>query len=242
MPQIFAGFGIRDVVLGRGTNEFDTPMFFEWESPDGTKALTFKLQDREGYGAFAMPRAILEGADGVAADQVPEKGKYLRELKDSEGSPEKKQAVKEKWGSIVLARYVNYEIKRANASAIAVMDMMDHVPPAADVVKYLRMIRDGCPDVSPAHSTFPALFEDVRGSVRSFHSRKGELRDPSREKCNYLYLIPNCVSARIRIKQANDAAASLLERWCEPMLVFMPGRIIFILIQKWRYPSHQFTT
>lgn len=220
MPQIFAGFGIGDIVMGRGTNEFDTPMFFKWESPDGTKSLTFKLQDKHGYGAFALPRAILEGADGVAADQVPDREKYLGELKTSDGKPEKKKEVKEKWGSIVLGNYVNYETKRANVPVIAVMDTMDHIPPATDVSKYLQMIKDGCPDVSPAHSTLPAFFDEVRKLAKGLPSRKGELRDPSREKCGYLYLIPNCVSARIRMKQANDAVASLLENWAEPMLAF----------------------
>jgi alpha-mannosidase/mannosylglycerate hydrolase len=220
MPQIFAGFGITDIVMGRGTNEFDTPMFFNWESPDGTKALTFKLQDKQGYGAFALPRAILEGADGVAADQVPNREQYLSELKEAEGNPKKKKEVKEKWGSIVLANYVNYETKRANAPVIAVMDTMDHIPPAADVAKYLQMIKEGCPEVSTAHSTLPAFFDEVRKLVKGLQSRKGELRDPSKEKCGYLYLIPNCVSARIRMKQANDAVASLLEHWAEPMLAF----------------------
>ncbi|MGN1099390.1 MAG: alpha-mannosidase, partial [Christensenellales bacterium] len=36
MPQILSGFGIRTAVLGRGTNEAETPMFFEWKSPDGS--------------------------------------------------------------------------------------------------------------------------------------------------------------------------------------------------------------
>ncbi len=221
MPQIFAGFGIRDIVMGRGTNEFDTPMFFEWESPDGTRALTYKLQDRMGYGAFALPRAIMEGADGVAAEQVPDRAAYLADMQTAGDSPEELQAVRERWGASVLSGYIRHETGRANVPVVAVMDTMDHIPPAADVAKYLRLIREGCPDVSPAHSTLPAFFEAVRqAAVESLPSRSGELRDPSRDKCEYLYLIPNCVSSRVRLKQANDAAAGLLECWAEPMLAF----------------------
>jgi len=221
MPQIFAGFGIRDIVMGRGTNEFDTPMFFEWQSPDGSKALTYKLQDRMGYGAFALPRAIMEGGAGVAAEQMPDRAAYLADMKEAGDCPEAVQAVSERWGATVLAGYIRHETGRANVPVVAVMDTMDHIPPAADVAKYLRLIREGCPDVSPAHSTLPAFFGAVRQAAREpLPVRNGELRDPSRDKCDYLYLIPNCVSARVRLKQANDAAAGLLECWAEPMLAF----------------------
>ncbi len=229
MPQIFRGFGIRDIVMGRGTNEFDTPMFFEWESPDGSRALTYKLQDRSGYGAFALPRAIMEGTDGEAAGQVPDRDAYLAELATAGDCLEKREAVKERWGTLILADYIRHETGRANVPVVAVMDTMDHVPPAEDVAKYLRLIREGCPEVVPEHSTLPAFFEAVRrAACEPLPVRNGELRDPSRDKCGYLYLIPNCVSSRIRLKQANDAAAGLLEQWAEPMLAFMqmvvPGR------------------
>ncbi len=52
MPQIFAGFNIRGVLLGRGTNEEDYEAHFLWEAPDGTRSITFKLPDKYGYGDF----------------------------------------------------------------------------------------------------------------------------------------------------------------------------------------------
>lgn len=60
MPQIFAGFGIKGALLGRGTNEEDFPAHFLWESPDGTKAVTFKLRDKFGYGDICI-RVIRNG-------------------------------------------------------------------------------------------------------------------------------------------------------------------------------------
>ena len=56
MPAIYAGFGLRHCVLGRGTNESTTPAFFEWEAASGARVFCFKLQDSMGYGAFMGAR------------------------------------------------------------------------------------------------------------------------------------------------------------------------------------------
>ena len=57
MPQILANFGIDAALLGRGTNEHVQPAHFLWESPDGSRVLTYKLQDAGGYGAFTFATA-----------------------------------------------------------------------------------------------------------------------------------------------------------------------------------------
>lgn len=48
MPQIFAGFGYRYCVVGRGTNEHTTPMFFQWQAPDGSRGSRSSCRTREG--------------------------------------------------------------------------------------------------------------------------------------------------------------------------------------------------
>ncbi len=220
MPQLFAGFGIGDIVLGRGTNEHSTEMFFDWASPDGTVGLVYKLQDTMGYGAFALPRAIIEASSEEAANQLPERDQFVAELQAARGDAGQERAVRERWGGQALARYVDYEVKRANLPVMAVMDSMDHVPPARDVGRYLRLVGEFCPAVEPRHSTLPAFFAEVRQrrGRKRLAVKRGELREPSREQCGYLWLIPNCVSARIGLKLAGDAAAGLLERWVEPLL------------------------
>lgn len=120
MPQIFAGFGYRYCVVGRGTNEHTTPMFFQWQAPDGSRVFTFKLQDAGGYGAFCIPRAVLEKPTFVL-EQVPEFCEALRAAGDDEAE---RTVVKERWFRKELARYVNHETRRANGSTIALMDGM----------------------------------------------------------------------------------------------------------------------
>ena len=109
LPQIFAGFGLRDVVLGRGTNEHTTPMYFTWEAPDGTQAFTFKLQDSQGYGAFALPRATLEEGSFVLMYMK----EFVADLESVKGDPVNEREVREKHFRAELAKYVNHEISRA---------------------------------------------------------------------------------------------------------------------------------
>ena len=214
MPQIFGGFGLHDVVLGRGTNESTTPMFFRWKSPDGTQAVVFKLQDQEGYGAFARPRTCLEKPTFLLAGMK----EFVAELEAAGTDPERRRTVQEKAFRRELARYVDHEIQRASGPLICLMDSMDHIAPASDVARYLRLISEACPAVQPFHSRLPDFFGDARRTVRLMPTRHGELREPAQKSCGYLWLIPNCVSARVRLKQANDACQNLLEKWAEPLV------------------------
>lgn len=214
LPQVFAGFGISDVVLGRGTNESTTPMFFTWEAPDGTRCFTFKLQDSQGYGALAVPRTVIEGDTFLTAGMT----EFVADLRAAGGDPDKTAAVREKHCRKELTAYVRHELGRANGNALCLMDAMDHIAPAAEVKRYLRLIHEACPEVKAHHSTLLEFFKAARLGARQVPVKKGELREPSKNKAGYLWLIPNCVSARVRMKQANDACQNLLEKWAEPLV------------------------
>ena len=90
--------------------------------------------------------------------------------------------------------------------------------PATEVGRYLRLIREACPEVAPRHSTLPAFFREAEKSAGKVPVRRGELREPSKDLCAYLFLIANCVSSRVRMKQANDEAQAVLRHWAEPMM------------------------
>ena len=219
MPQIFAGFGHRYCVLGRGTNEATTPMFFRWESSDGAGLFTFKLQDAQGYGALAWARMQVEGhgAGGVHPNEKADR-KIPANEHGEEADPE--AASKEAFASAVR-HYVEHECGRTDGRALALMDWMDHCMPAPSVSRYKAWIEDACPQLRVTHSTLPAFFEEAEQSVRNPTIRRGELREPAKgHEGGYLYLIPNCVSARVRIKQRNARCQSLLEWWADPWVAF----------------------
>ena len=195
MPAIYAGFGLPHCVLGRGTNESTTPSFFEWEAANGARVLCFKLQDQMGYGAFMGARTALDRADSEKTDAA--EADAVCSLRD----------------------YVEHEVERSNVPVLCLIDALDHAPPAADAGRYLRILKQACPDVDAEHSNLPAFFAEAAARAGTVPVRRGELREPSQALgASYLWLIPNCVSARTTMKQANDRCQVLLEQWAEPFL------------------------
>ncbi|NPV08126.1 MAG: hypothetical protein HPY83_09205 [Anaerolineae bacterium] len=192
MPQIYRGFGLPYCVLGRGTNEHTTPAFFTWEAPDGSRVFTFKLQDYMGYGAFVGSRRVLENATDPNDPQVE------AEAKES------------------MRRYVGHEISRSNAPVLCLMDALDHMPPATDAARYLRLLHQAMPEIDAIHSALPDFFREAEQKATDLPLKRGERREPSKGPAPYLWLIPNCVSSRVQMKQANDECLMLLERWAEP--------------------------
>ncbi len=196
MPQIYKGFALPHCVVGRGTNEHTTPAFFTWQAPDGSNVFTFKLQDIMGYGAFSGARSALDSID-----------------KNGNIDPQAEAKARES-----LSSYIKDEISRTNGDALCLIDALDHQPPATNVKQLVKLIHEELPNVSVCHSTLPAFFADAEATATDIPVKKGELREPSKIRAGYLWLIPNCVSARVKMKQANDNCQTLLERWVEPFL------------------------
>jgi len=217
MPQLFAGFGYDRCVLGRGTNEHNTPMYFRWESPDGSDVFVFKLQDAWGYGAFNRPRTALETRVDQMDKMTSDLGQMQQELSEAGDDADDASAIREKYFRALLKEYIDHEMSRANGAAIALMDWMDHAMPATDVQRYLRLVNETRPDLQVEHSTLPAFMDQAESTAHDVPTIRGELRQPSRNRVPHLYLIPNCVSARVRMKQHNDACQTLLEKWVEPL-------------------------
>ncbi|MDD5599802.1 MAG: glycoside hydrolase family 38 C-terminal domain-containing protein, partial [Victivallaceae bacterium] len=171
-----------------------TPAFFNWQAPDGSAVFVFKLQDHMGYGAFQGARNALE------SNMFNDRNEAMQEARRS------------------LKSYIEHEIGRTNGNTLCLIDSLDHKKPAKDAPAYVKMIHELAPNVSAKHSTLPEFFKDARRNAANVPICTGELREPSKNRNNYLWLIPNCPSARVRMKQANDACQTLLERWVEPLM------------------------
>jgi alpha-mannosidase/mannosylglycerate hydrolase len=194
MPQIYRGFDLADCVVGRGVNEHTTPPFFNWEAPDGSKVFTFKLQDKAGYAAFVGVRGILE--DPWKKDD-----------------PDAEKKAKE-W----IRENVGIELKRSTVPVLCLIDALDHMLPAEAPQRSLALLREVYPEIETKHSTLPAFFREAHEKAVRVTVRRGELREPSRTPQSYNWLIANCVSSRVRMKQANDLCLVLLEKWAEPFM------------------------
>ncbi|MHC4713169.1 MAG: alpha-mannosidase [Planctomycetota bacterium] len=195
MPQIFAGMGIDYALVGRGTNEHTHPAHMIWRAPDGSEVLTFKEQDRGGYGSGRWIWKAAGGAEGKGFDKENIL-KAARDLLEEEGG-------------------------RSDVPLQLWVDGLDHQRPGPRIPEALEVIRAGLPEVDLVFSHFLKFAEDqekYRGDLPVF---EGELIDVAKAGENdFLYLISHCLSSYYPMKSANDDCQALLENWAEPYLVW----------------------
>ncbi len=184
-PQIFAGFGFEGTLLGRGTNEADFPAHFLWESPDGTRIITFKLADEGGYGDFFSS--------------------YLNQL-----SPDASESEKDD----LLRQVVERERSRSDIPVVLLMDGLDHMhihtEALLDVKARLSRLY---PDAEICIGGLENMVHKLQPYRGEMPVKVGELNDTAREQHGYVHLITNTLSSRYDIKQKNDAAQTELEKW-----------------------------
>lgn len=189
-PQIFAGMGLYDTVLGRGTNDGIDPAHFLWEALDGSQVAVFKLCDTNGYG-----------------DLTAYLGKLPRDL-----SPEEFDAA--------LKTYVDGEIARTGIPLVLLMDALDHIGMRTDTPRILDALRRLYPDAEIRHGSIDEFGEARRAYRAMLEVRRGELCRPARTKCSYNHLITNTLSSRYPLKQYNDRNQTRLEKRVAPLYAF----------------------
>lgn len=189
-PQIFAGFGIDAALLGRGTNEHTTPAHFRWRSPDGTDCLTFKLADDVGYGDYTANVWF-----------------QLRE-----------DSTDEEIDARIRAE-VDKERARSDQPVVLLMDALDHMPLRAGLAGHMERMRRLYPDAEVRLVSLERMVEQLRPLREQLPVKCGELNEPAKRLCGYIHLITNVLSSRYDLKQSNDRAQTLLEKWIEPLTV-----------------------
>lgn len=190
MPQILAGFGIRQAVVGRGTNEHTTPAFFRWRSPDGSECLTFKLADGGGYGDFFV-RGVRPMMEGLSDEKLDD----------------------------TLKAAVEREIGRTSLPVVLLFDATDHMPVHQELIEIAARLRQLYPDAQVTIGDLEEAVkaaEKAADATPSLPVRNGELMEPAKEWATYLHLIPHTLSSRVDLKRENDYCETLLEKWVMP--------------------------
>lgn len=190
MPQIFNGFGINYSLLGRGTTEND-PVYFRWQSPDGSECLNFNLEPEDGYGAFKLQ--VYADVDNPKADNP---------------------VIAEK-----IKNYIEREISRSNIPIVIIMDGSDHSDAVAEVPQYIRKIQEMYPNAEVHHVDLCEQGKLLENYKPVLPVIKGELNKTSINLHHYLHLITNTLSSYYPLKKENDECQYILEKETEPMCV-----------------------
>lgn len=190
MPQILNGFNIKGALLGRGTNYHNCPAFFIWESPDGSRCITFKVPEEMGYATFWY--------------DVYEPCQFGRDQ-------DKENIIKR------ACSYVDKERKRSDVPFVVLMDGMDHerIHALAPWVASRLSEIYGCPVV---FENMENLVKELREYTDKMPVKRGELNETAKMPSNHNMLITNTVSSRYDLKKENDTCQILLEKWMLPMM------------------------
>jgi len=126
----------------------------------------------------------------------------------------------------------------ATTRHLLAMNGSDHLEPQPELPRLIGLANQALPELDMRHGTLPQFIADVRASAPTLERHRGELRD-----CSRMPLLPGVLSARMWIKQRNDACETLLTRWAEPFSALaqyvgaeqvLEGQAAFIR-QAWHY-------
>ena len=198
LPQIMNGFGIHGVLMQRGNNMDTTPPHFRWIAPDGSCCIAYRTPEDMGYGAFY--RYATEPYN-MGWDTSLE---HLFE-----------RAVKE----------IDRECEGLNEPYLVLHDALDHqhITKAAPWLAERLSEHYGCPVV---FETLDHLAETLKNA--ELPEKHGELAETAHMDIGTNILLTYVVSSRYDLKQENDQAQNLWERWAEPLSAIhaLEGRAI----------------
>lgn len=131
LPQIMRGFGIDNVLISRGTNDCEQECFFQWQSPDGSRVLTYKAPETCGYGSFFWE---------VLCPFAPDYSSHMDEITQR------------------AIAYVERELTRTSLPYVILMDGMDHETIHEFMPEILRRLSAhfGCPVVQERLDQIPS--------------------------------------------------------------------------------------
>lgn len=188
LPQILRGCGIKGALLGRGTNDFDTPCHFSWQSPDGSACYTFKVPESYGYGSFWYDV-------------------WRPYFMDGDSEMRLKNAI----------AYIEREQARSDIPYVVLMDGMDHEKIHAEAPELARQLSKhfGCPVV---FDSLERLADELEQNYRdSLTVKVGERNATGRAVTEHNMLITHTLSSRYDLKKANDECQIMAEKWAEPL-------------------------
>lgn len=211
LPRILAGFGILSTVIWRGVPKVDSPVFW-WQSPDGSRVLTYHLTN--GYYQTAF-----------------------HEFAPATVSGDAKQAMVKKLSDALLpwVEIVDGENGHVSPYCSLVDGALhpvgaDHTAPPPEFATSVASVNSSFVQESLPLKVVPCslteFLERVQTSLEKLQVRvgllSGEMRDntASREYARG-YLLYGVLSTRLYLKRANRLAEYRLTRLLEPALTHL---------------------
>ncbi len=221
IPQIYNGFDIDTIIFYRGIN---TPKCeYVLEGPDGSRLLgtRFGCMSRFSYYVYVY-RVLRYGSDDVflrydwdrgaapfrlASDSRPREHYYILDDKKKQWND---KPIREQ-----LLRLVRDESEHFGTSQIVCMQGFDSSNPDPEETRILKLCQELLPEHDIRFSDLETYMNAIRAEVKDPTVLRGEFRDPGATG-KWTHLFGDVISARPRLKKANNSAEVNLQRRAEP--------------------------
>jgi len=226
LPQIYAGFGIDIIFFYRGIQPEDTPSAeFQWEAPDGTRALCSRFGTKARYNFFMdVWRPVAYGRDAKErifswrTDTVPFKRITADREYDHFFVLEPKKELHRDELERSFRTLIQREREHFTTPAIAMMQGMDTTKPdplEAEIVEELKHLLE--PGEELFFSNMELYAKDLRRlldkkKLKTFHGEMRRTGPPS----PFTTTLENIYSGRVRQKIGHSQAETALVRRAEP--------------------------
>jgi len=192
MPQLLRGCNIDNFVFSRGLGDEEDQLGTEflWIAPDGNRVLA--IFQYNGYC-----NGVDLGFEGF--------GEHLGETPRLDVMIDRLQQEINKIGQVAKPA-------SDGAKHILINNGCDHIEPQPELPKMLSYANSVLKDCTAEHTTFSKFIATLRRSGLSFPNHSGELHGSKRQ-----YVLSGVFSARVYLKQQNDACETLLAHIAEPL-------------------------
>ncbi|OIO74516.1 MAG: hypothetical protein AUJ85_05395 [Elusimicrobia bacterium CG1_02_37_114] len=212
LPQILSGFGIDSVIFSRGLGDEGEKLGqeFMWESPDGSKILAL----HQIIGAYG-------NAAGLGYTDWDATGNTQKPL-DLENALERANS------------NIKKMLKYSHTKYLLFNNGVDHLEPQPEIPQVINYLNEKLSDAYVIHSHYENLIEKIKSANPELQKYNGELRG-----ARFAPLLPGVLSARMYLKQANERAQTVIEKFAEPLstFAFLEGNKYpdVFLEQAWKY-------
>ncbi|OXS53732.1 hypothetical protein B1A99_29205 [Cohnella sp. CIP 111063] len=211
LPQILAGFDMKEAVFWRGLGDVAAKSGTEllWQGADGTTMFAYRFPNAIGYNSVFRLHTDVDKAE-----------QQLRELLDVHLLP---------------------PTQASSVLVMVGVDHMEPQNNLTEIVRQLAPRFPGFKLIHSTMERFLAETRaDVEEKGASLYTAVGELRDTNRMAGSAInFLLANVLSSRMPLKQFNAKVQHELERWAEPFSAVWhgmggdyPGKL---LGQSWKY-------
>lgn len=221
IPQIYNGFDIDTIIFYRGINTKNSE--FVLEGPDGSRVLgmRFGCMSRFSYYMYVY-RVLRYGTEDVFAAYNWDLGAAPFRLCKEDQSKAYWYVLddqKKLWndGPIreQLLKLVHDESEHFTTSHICCMQGFDQSNPDPRESDIMKLCQELLPEHDIKLSSLEEYMKAMRKEVKDPEVLTGESRDPG-STGKWTHLMGDVISARTRLKRANNAAEIALQRMAEP--------------------------